>query len=414
MIEEKIFLNELLKRKERKCEWKYYINELFKPEIISFSPKQISLIKDLLYTNLPNKNRPDFWFIASGAKREMLNNKGYYNSLLKNFPNGTQTPAEEILKLDINRTFPFLEFFKNEENKKKLTNILTAFVRRNATIGYSQGFNFIVGKLLYVVRDEEKVFWIFTQIIENYLPGDFYLLFYGVRKDMKVIEKIIKKELNFLDTNIELCLSNLISKCFISLFSQNIPDQILFTIWDAFFIYGEIILYRAFIWIAYLHYDKSLKNQDIEDINKSIINKMKNTNDINSLYYFLYLYSSINNNLIKQWRNTIESSAQEETMLNRPISNNDIKCNKNMPFCLYNNEENNINKNKQFLVHKTNYDLKIINNYFFDNIKNKENNEKDKNENIENKLNIECSNDLNISANSLIIERQKHICIENN
>jgi len=246
------------------------------------------------------------------------------------------------------------------------------------------------------------------------LPGDFYLLFYGVRKDMKVIEKIIKKELNFLDTNIELCLSNLISKCFISLFSQNIPDQILFTIWDAFFIYGEIILYRAFIWIAYLHYDKSLKNQDIEDINKSIINKMKNTNDINSLYYFLYLYSSINNNLIKQWRNTIESSAQEETMLNRPISNNDIKCNKNMPFCLYNNEENNINKNKQFLVHKTNYDLKIINNYFFDNIKNKENNEKDKNENIENKLNIECSNDLNISANSLIIERQKHICIENN
>ena len=414
MIEEKIFLNELLKRKERKCEWKYYINELFKPEIISFSPKQISLIKDLLYTNLPNKNRPDFWFIASGAKREMLNNKGYYNSLLKNFPNGTQTPAEEILKLDINRTFPFLEFFKNEENKKKLTNILTAFVRRNATIGYSQGFNFIVGKLLYVVRDEEKVFWIFTQIIENYLPGDFYLLFYGVRKDMKVIEKIIKKELNFLDTNIELCLSNLISKCFISLFSQNIPDQILFTIWDAFFIYGEIILYRAFIWIAYLHYDKSLKNQDIEDINKSIINKMKNTNDINSFYYFLYLYSSINNNLIKQWRNTIESSAQEETMLNRPISNNDIKCNKNMPFCLYNNEENNINKNKQFLVHKTNYDLKIINNYFFDNIKNKENNEKDKNENIENKLNIECSNDLNISANSLIIERQKHICIENN
>jgi hypothetical protein len=414
MIEEKIFLNELLKRKERKCEWKYYINELFKPEIISFSSKQISLIKDLLYTNLPNKNRPDFWFIASGAKREMLNNKGYYNSLLKNFPNGTQTPAEEILKLDINRTFPFLEFFKNEENKKKLTNILTAFVRRNATIGYSQGFNFIVGKLLYVVRDEEKVFWIFTQIIENYLPGDFYLLFYGVRKDMKVIEKIIKKELNFLDTNIELCLSNLISKCFISLFSQNIPDQILFTIWDAFFIYGEIILYRAFIWIAYLHYDKSLKNQDIEDINKSIINKMKNTNDINSLYYFLYLYSSINNNLIKQWRNTIESSAQEETMLNRPISNNDIKCNKNMPFCLYNNEENNINKNKQFLVHKTNYDLKIINNYFFDNIKNKENNEKDKNENIENKLNIECSNDLNISANSLIIERQKHICIENN
>ena len=143
-------------------------------------------------------------------------------------------------------------------------------------------------------------------MIESYLPGDFYLLFTGVRKDMKIIEKIIKKELNFDDANIELCISNLISKCFISLFAQNIPEQILYTIWDAFFIYGEIILYRTFIWIAYLHYDKSLKNKDIEVISKTIINKMNNTNDINSLYYFLFLYSSINNNLIKSWRIKIE------------------------------------------------------------------------------------------------------------
>ena len=411
MIEEKIFLNELSKRKERKCEWKYYVDQLFKPEIIAFSPKQISLIKDLLYTHLPNKYRPDFWFIASGAKREMLNNKGYYNSILKDFPNGTQSPSEEILKLDINRTFPYLDFYKIEENKKKLTNILTAFTRRNSTIGYSQGFNFIAGKLLYVVQDEEKTFWIFTQIIENYLPGDFYLLFYGVRKDMKVIEKIIKKELHFLDTNIELCISNLISKCFISLFAQNIPDLILFTIWDAFFIYGEIILYRAFIWIAYLHYDKSLKDNDIEDINRKIINKMKTTKDINSLFYFLYLYSSVNNNLIKQWRTKIELSTQEETMLNRPISKKEVKCDINMPFCIYNNEENNINKNKQFIVHKTKYELKIIDNYFFDNIY-KDKVEEEKNIDVENQLNVESFNDLNISANSLIIERQKHICIE--
>ena len=98
-----------------------------------------------------------------------------------------------------------------------------------------------------VVEDEEKVFWIFTQMIEAYLPGDFFLLFTGVRKDMKIIEKIIKKKLNFFDKNIEMCMSNLISRCFISLFSQIIPEQILYLIWDAFFIYGEVVLYRAFI-----------------------------------------------------------------------------------------------------------------------------------------------------------------------
>ena len=412
MIEEKIYLNELSKRQERKLDWIYHLTDLFSPEIISYSPQQISLIKDLLLSHLPSKNRKDFWFIASGAKREMLNNPGYYNSILNNFPNGTQSPAENILKLDISRTFPYLDYFKNVENKKKLTRILTAFVRRNATIGYSQGFNFIVARLLMVVEDEEKVFWIFTQIVETYLPGDFFLLFSGVRKDMKIIEKIIKKKLTFFDNVIEMCMSNLISKCFISLFSQIIPEKILHIIWDAFFIYGEVILYRAFIWIAYLHYDKSLINHDIEEINKIVIEKMKNTKDINSLYYFLYLNDSVNNNQIKQWRKKMEGTTQKETMPNWDIEKS-IKCDRTMPFCMHNNEENNIEKNKHFVVHKTNYEMNIIQNYFFENVHNKENKEEEKTKE-ENNINIENEiiNDLNISANSLLIERQKHICPE--
>ena len=427
MIEEKIFLNELAKKQEKKLEWNQFSKELLNPNIISYTPKQISLIKDLLYGHLQSKYRAQFWFIASGAKRELLNNPGYYSSILKDFPNGTQTHAEDILKLDVPRTFPTSEFFKKEENRHKLQRILTAFVRRNATIGYSQGFNFIVAKLLMVVGEEEKVFWIFTQIIETYLPGDFYLLFTGVRKDMQIIEKIIKKKLKFFDNNIELCMSNLISRCFISLFAQIIPDKILYIIWDAFFVYGEVILYRTFIWIAYLHYDKSLINKDIDEINSIIINKMKENKenkDINLLHYFLYLYSSINNALIKQWRTKIESGKQIEIVLNRNITDKS-KCNKNMPFCLFNNEENNIAKNKNFIVHKSNYEINIIHNYFFDNLnKNKENikdeikeeiKEKE-GESIKNNINInienEITNELNISANSLIIERQKHLCIE--
>ena len=413
MIEEKIYLNELSKRRERKLDWIYHLTDLFSPEIISYSPQQISLIKDLLLSHLPSKNRKDFWFIASGAKREMLNNPGYYNSILNNFPNGTQSPAENILKLDISRTFPYLDYFKNEENRKKLTRILTAFVRRNATIGYSQGLNFIVARLLMVVEDEEKVFWIFTQIIETYLPGDFFLLFTGVRKDMKIIEKIIKKKLTFFDNVIEMCMSNLISRCFISLFSQIIPEKILHIIWDAFFIYGEVILYRTFIWISYLHYDKSLINHDIDEINKIVIEKMKNTKDINSLYYFLYLNDSVNNNQIKQWRKKMEGTTQKETMPNWDIEKS-TKCDRTMPFCTHNDEENNIEKNKHFVVHKTNYEMNIIPNYFFDNINNKENKEEEEKPKEENNIHIENEiiNDLNISANSLLIERQKHICPE--
>ena len=428
MDEKKIFLNKLSKNKEKKLEWKYYFNQLFSPDIIFYNSKQISLIKELLISKLPTEKRRDFWFIASGAKREMLNNPGYYSSIIKNFPNGTQSPGEASLKLDITRTFPYLDFYKKEENRKKLERILKAFVRRNATIGYSQGLNFIVGRLLMVLEDEEKTFWVFTQIIEDYLPGDFFLLFAGVRKDMKIIEKLMKKELKFFDENINTCMSNLISRCFISLFSQTFPENVLYIIWDAFFIYGEEILYKTFIWIAYLHYDKSLVGHDIDEINKIILDKMKDTTDINSLKYFLYLYDAVDNNKIKQWRKKIELDTSKEAMLNRENKKN-IKCDKNMPFCLYNIEENNVEKNKHFLVHKIKYDMNIIKDYFFDN-SNKKENKDEKNCKIENKkeqinekegnniniINIEndfINNELNISANSLLVERQKHLCPEN-
>ena len=429
MDEKKIFLNKLSKNKEKKLEWKYHLNELFSPDIIFYNPEQISLIKDLLLSILPKEKRSDFWFIASGAKREMLNNPGYYSSIIKNFPYGTQSPGESALKLDVTRTFPYLDFYKKEENRKKLERILTAFVRRNATIGYSQGLNFIVGRLLMVLEDEEKTFWVFTQIIEEYLPGDYYLLFAGVRKDMKIIEIILKKELKFLDSNkndINLCMANLISRCFISLFAQTLPENVLYIVWDAFFIYGEEILYKTFIWIAYLHYDKSLVGHDIDEINKIILNKMKDTTDIDSLKYFLYLYDSVDNNKIKQWRKKIEEDTSKETMLKREDKKKN-KCDKNMPFCLYNNEENNVEKNKHFLVHKIKYDMNIIKDYFFDNLNKKENKDEkngkneDKKEQInEEKNNINniiiendfINNDLNISANSLLIERQKHLCSE--
>jgi len=425
MDEKKIFLNKLSKNKEKKLEWKYHLNQLFSPDIIFYNSNQISLIKELLISKLPTEKRRDFWFIASGAKREMLNNPGYYSSIIKNFPNGTQSPGEASLKLDITRTFPYLDFYKKEENRKKLERILKAFVRRNATIGYSQGLNFIVGRLLMVLEDEEKTFWVFTQIIEDYLPGDFFLLFAGVRKDMKIIEKLMKKELKFSDENINTCMSNLISRCFISLFSQTFPENVLYIIWDAFFIYGEEILYKTFIWIAYLHYDKSLVGHDIDEINKIILDKMKDTTDINSLKYFLYLYDAVDNNKIKQWRKKIELDTSKEAMLNRENKKN-IKCDKNMPFCLYNIEENNVEKNKHFLVHKIKYDMNIIKDYFFDNSNKKENNKEKKEINKEqinekegnniNIINIEndfINNELDISANSLLVERQKHLCPEN-
>lgn len=55
---------------------------------------------------------------------------------------------------DLKRTFPTDSFFKEQKNIIKLKNILIAFSRRNSSIGYCQGFNFIAGKILKVCENE--------------------------------------------------------------------------------------------------------------------------------------------------------------------------------------------------------------------------------------------------------------------
>jgi hypothetical protein len=84
----------------------------------------------------------------------MKYNNNYYSNLIENYPESIASPYENQIDLDLDRTFPQDPFFQDKKNLTKLKNILLAFTRRESTIGYCQGFNFIVGKLLKVCEDE--------------------------------------------------------------------------------------------------------------------------------------------------------------------------------------------------------------------------------------------------------------------
>lgn len=49
-------------------------------------------------------------------------------------------------------------------------------------MGYCQGMNFIVGRMLQYMNEEEA-FWTLTMIIETMLPVDFYSNMIGVLVD---------------------------------------------------------------------------------------------------------------------------------------------------------------------------------------------------------------------------------------
>ena len=105
-----------------------------------------------------------------------------------------------------------------------------AIAYRNITIDYSHEFNFITAKILLVIQNEEESFWVFTNILENYLPIDFYLNFTGVKVDMQIIKILINSTLKYSknDETLYIILNNLLLRCFISLISQSF--QIVFQI----------------------------------------------------------------------------------------------------------------------------------------------------------------------------------------
>jgi hypothetical protein len=84
----------------------------------------------------------------------IMYNKNYYNSLLNNYPKNFPSKFEGQIDLDLGRTYPNDPYFKDKENIKKLKNILIAISRRVSTIGYCQGFNFIIGKILKICGNE--------------------------------------------------------------------------------------------------------------------------------------------------------------------------------------------------------------------------------------------------------------------
>lgn len=90
--------------------------------------------------------------ITSGAKEQMLSHPNYYKDLLtisQNIPSYYQ----KNIMLDIPRTIEN-NYEANGRLLNHLKNILICYSIRNTSIGYCQGFNFIVHKLYSIVKDE--------------------------------------------------------------------------------------------------------------------------------------------------------------------------------------------------------------------------------------------------------------------
>ena len=402
----------LLSLKERNIRMKQKLlweenKQLLSEDKLYYTRKEKELIKQLLYNPIPPEYRKEYWFIITGAKLEYKNNPGYYQSLQKLLANNTNFPFIKTITLDMHRTFPHMETFKKEENLTKLSNILKAFALRNcSSIAYCQGFNYIAAQLLLVMEDEEKVFWTFTKIIEDYLPFDFYLKFTGVRADMAIMHSILVKKLDYIDKNEELnlCINNLVSRCFISLYSEIVEIEILRNIWDIFFVYGNVILFRTFNFIASLLFDKKFKKYNIETVHEELTQKLHQIKGNDLLNYFLLIERNINSSFIEANRRIKRHQVyKQNSQFVETVGDPSNKCDLNSPYCYFNNIINDINKFSEYKIFRLKQNTKKFDNYFLDKFKDENFNNNNDENTIKNEICID-------SFDDILIERMEHVC----
>ena len=363
---------------------------------------------------LPDELREEYWILITGAKKLKLENPEYYKTLLNNYPvNPLSDKNETQISLDIYRTFPEDENFRKEKIDS-LKNILIAYSRRNCSLGYCQGFNYIVGKLLKVVKDEENAFWIFTQIIENILPINYYYDSVGIIIDNNILfEKLERTNrslmVHFKNNKFELMIKNILYKWLICLFSQNIKDELLFLIWDIFFIEGTSTLFKTIIIIFEKNKDElmqitsldklidlfdsvhslSLLNQHKEELLKDL---MKCDKQINS--------TSTKEGRRKKYRKIKESMKKFDKKKHDNFGK--INCDENWDNCLNIKSRND---GDDFVVFQKNEKLDIIENYFIKKYK-RNNSVKIK----KNRKNIDKLINEYYDYDKLIVQRRKHLC----
>ena len=320
--------------------------ELFDEEKLYYTKEEKELIKQLLlHRPIPSKYRKEFWLISTGAKLECKNNPGYYEKLVGLIEKFPECPHFKEINDYKNVKYPQDSFFAEEKNSKAVIKILKAFALRSSiSIGYKDGFIFIVTRLLNELEEEEKTFWCFAKIIEDYLPLDYYINIYGLLIDIGVINSIISESIedNQDMSWLGLKISYIRGQCFESLFAQNVNLETLKNIWDVFVICGDVTLFRAFYFYATQLIKKDLNElPEPQDFLDKQFNEIKPSD---RLIYYLLADSRIDDSLIKQRRKE-EREKQKEKEEKEKEKKDKVafdksqikkKCDTNTPYCFYN------------------------------------------------------------------------------
>ncbi|KAH7884826.1 rab-GTPase-TBC domain-containing protein [Phlebopus sp. FC_14] len=221
----------------------------------------------LVRGGIPLAYRSKLWMECSGGLE--MREPGLFADLLAQVDTHELVTTE--IEKDVGRTMPLNVFFGGDgAGVDKLRRVLTAYSRRNAAVGYCQGMNLVTSTLLLVHADEEEAFWVLSAIIERTLPEDFFspsLL--PSRACPLVLLDYVQEFLPKLHahlSNLGVDLAAICFSWFLSLFTDCLPIETLFRVWDVFLVDGLDVLFRIALGILHSNEQELLQCESISAV----------------------------------------------------------------------------------------------------------------------------------------------------
>eukprot|EP00049_Salpingoeca_infusionum_P007834 m.126659 g.126659 ORF g.126659 m.126659 type:complete len:573 (+) comp13840_c0_seq1:354-2072(+) len=175
----------------------------------------------------------------------------------------TDSPHDKTIRRDISRTFPGHEWFRSDEGKTTLFNVIRAYSLYDTEVGYCQGSPFIIG-LLLLQMPEEDAFDMFVLLMREYgLRGlykpsmaDLPLRLYQLEK---VIQSTFPKLAEHFD-EIGLKPSMYASQWFLTLFVSSLTLDCSLAVLDMVLVLGPDFVFNVALAIIGSNHDYLLRS----------------------------------------------------------------------------------------------------------------------------------------------------------
>ena len=160
-------------------------------------------LQSLVRKGIPEALRGEVWQLLAGCNENEKSMNESYRLLLSK-----DSPSENIIVRDINRTFTGHQFFQDENGQQALYKLSKAYSIYDEEVGYCQGLSFLIASLLLHIP-EEQAFNLLVKIMYRYEIREIYKTnFESLHLRFFQLENLMREYLpelheHFIDLNIE-------------------------------------------------------------------------------------------------------------------------------------------------------------------------------------------------------------------